>query len=345
MPAATEKNSEKIRKLDATIEGARNLLIVLQDHPDPDAIAAGVGLRAVVHHLEDVQCSFVHGGTVGRGENRALVQYLALRLRPVTDIDIDDYDCIAMVDAQPGTGNSSLPGEVVPDIVIDHHTIRNATRKAKFTDIRSRYGATATILWEYLNEVGINPEMPLATALLYAIRSDTQDLGREATDADIAAAEALHPLANKRMLGQIQRGRVPGVYFQMLNDALSEAMIYPGAIVAGLGDIHNADMLGEAADLFLRHEDVEWSLTHGFYDGSLLVSIRTLDGEPRADDVAKKIASRIGTGGGHAMLAGAQIHVKKDTARGRKELAAKVSARFLKAIGSSGKSGSRLVSS
>jgi nanoRNase/pAp phosphatase (c-di-AMP/oligoRNAs hydrolase) len=344
MPAATEKNSEKIRKLSAVLEDARSLLIVLQDHPDPDAVAAGVGLRAVAHHLQDLQCTFVHGGTVGRGENRALVQYLALRLRPVSDVDIGDYDCIAMVDAQPGSGNSSLPEDVIPQIVIDHHGIRNATRKAKFTDIRSRYGATATILWEYLNEVGLTPEMPLATALLYAIRSDTQDLGREATDADIQAAEALHPLANKRMLGQIQRGRVPGVYFQMLNEALSRAMIYPDAIVAGLGDIHNADMLGETADLFLRHEDVNWSLTHGFYDGELLVSIRTLDGEPRADQVAKKIASRIGTGGGHAMLAGAQIHVGTDSARRRKEVVAKINSRFLKAIGSSGKSGSPLVS-
>jgi nanoRNase/pAp phosphatase (c-di-AMP/oligoRNAs hydrolase) len=344
MPA-TEKNSEKIRKLQEALDGARSLLVVLQDHPDPDAIAAGVGLRAVVHHLTDIQCTFVHGGTVGRGENRALVQYLALRLRPIGDIDINDYDCIAMVDAQPGTGNSSLAADVVPAIVIDHHSIRNATRKAKFTDIRSRYGATATILWEYLQEVDVTPDIPLATALLYGIRSDTQDLGREATDADIQAAEGLHPLANKRMLGQIQRGRVPGVYFQMLNEALSEAMIYPDAIVAGLGDISNADMLGETADLFLRHESVDWALTHGFYEGELLVSIRTLNGEPRADEVARKVCYRIGTGGGHAMLAGAQIHVRKDSAKGRREIVAKVNSRFLKAIGSSGKSGSRLVSS
>ncbi|MFP4053479.1 MAG: DHH family phosphoesterase [Phycisphaerae bacterium] len=271
------------------------------------------------------------------------MQYLDLNLRPIKDVDPRDFSIVAMVDSQPRSGNASLPNDFVPHVVIDHHPIRNNTRKSAFTDIRSRYGATATILWEYLEHAGITPEMPVATALLYGIRSDTQDLGREATQADIDAAEKLHSLANKRILGQIQRGRVPGDYFQMLVDALREAVIYPNAIIASLGELHNADMLGEAADLFLRHELVGWTMAYGFYKNKALVSVRTIDGGLRAEDVVKKIISRIGTGGGHATSAGGQVPLKKKTATYRKELEKKFRDRFLRSIGSDNKKGVRLV--
>ncbi len=341
--AASDKTADRYEKLAGMLRGARTMLIVMQDHPDPDAIGAAVGLRAVAHNVNNVQCSIVHGGTVGRGENRALVQYLDLNLRPIGDINPDDFGLVAMVDAQPHSGNASLDDKFVPHVVIDHHPIRNTTRKSAFTDIRSRYGSTATILWEYLEYADITPEIPVATAMLYGIRSDTQDLGREATQADIDAAEKLHGLANKRMLGQIQRGRVPGGYFQMLVNALREAVIYPNAIIASLGELQNADMLGEAADLFLRHEQVGWTMAYGFYNDKALVSVRTVDAGVRAEDVIRKIICRIGTGGGHATSAGGQVPLKKQTATYRKELEKKFRDRFLRTIGSDNKKGVRLV--
>jgi len=108
----------------------------------------------------------------------------------------------------------------LPHVVIDHHPIRRLTRTGIVYRHPQRYGAASTILVEYLIEAGITPDTPLANRPALCIRSDTQDLGREATRADIEAIELLYPLANKRMLGIIQRGEVPRVYFQMLADAL-----------------------------------------------------------------------------------------------------------------------------
>jgi nanoRNase/pAp phosphatase (c-di-AMP/oligoRNAs hydrolase) len=79
------------------------------DSPDPDSLAAAVALRKLANNLGNLQCSIVCGGTVGRGENRALVKYLGLNLRCYAEVDYDKYDLIAMVDTQPGTGNNSLP--------------------------------------------------------------------------------------------------------------------------------------------------------------------------------------------------------------------------------------------
>ena len=77
-----------------------------------------------------------------------------------------------------------------------------------YFDVRPRYGAVSTILYEYLTETDARVDPPLATALLYAIRTDTRDLGSEACRADIDAAEALFPQVNARMLSMIQRGEI-----------------------------------------------------------------------------------------------------------------------------------------
>ena len=339
----SNKTSERLSRLAELLRGRQSMLIVMQDNPDPDAIAAAVALRELANRLGGVACSIAHGGTIGRAENRELVQYLGLNLRRLPDLYPGDFDLVALVDTQPGTGNNSLPPGFVPHIVIDHHPFRRATRGVPLTDVRGRYGATSTILWEYLVEAHITPDVPLATALLYGIGSDTQDLGREATQADLRAHEALFPLANKRMLGQIQRGQVPDAYYQMLLKGLTGALLCGNAIVSGLGDVDNPDMVGEVADLLLRHERAQWSLCYGFHEGQTLFSIRTIDGARRADEVAHHVASHVGTSGGHAAMAGGQIPLRTDSPRRRTRLERLIRDRFFAVLGLDGQTCARLV--
>jgi len=340
----SHRTSLKFRKLIDLLKGKSRLLIVMQDNPDPDAIAAAVALRKLVNALGDLKCSIAHGGTIGRGENRALVKYLDLNLHGLAYVSFDQFDLVALVDTQPGTGNSSLPAQILPDIVFDHHPFRRATRHVRFSDVRKDYGAACTILWEYLVKADLTPDITLATAMLYGIGSDTQDLGREATSADIEAFEALYPLANKRMLSQIQRGTVPKEYFQMLSQALQNARLYEDrVIVAHLGPIDNPDMVGEMADLLLREDDTIWTLCTGFYNGKLWISVRTDDQANRADLIVKHVVVRHGTGGGHMTYAGGQIPLLKDTKSEMAHLENLVRRRFLKALGVDERRGERLV--
>ncbi len=321
------------------------MLIVMQDNPDPDSIASAVALRRLANELGGVRCTIAHGGTVGRAENQELVHYLELTLRSFRDVATGRFEMIAMVDTQPGTGNNSLPLDVLPDIVIDHHPVRRLCRSIRFTDIRSIYGATSTILWEYLTAARITPDKPLATALLYGIRSDTQDFDQETTDADIHAVTALYPLANRRMLGQIQRGRVPLAYYQMLTDAMANARLYGRCVVSKIGNVDNPDMIGEVADLLLRYEDVDWSLCYGFYGGQALLSLRTQDTTRHAGDVARQIVRRIGTGGGHATMAGGQIALRggEDAGGYRDKVEELILQRFLNVLEIRSRKGRRLV--
>jgi nanoRNase/pAp phosphatase (c-di-AMP/oligoRNAs hydrolase) len=302
-----------------------------------------MALRRLANALAGLKCSIAHGGTVGRGENRALVHYLNLNMLQCGQIKFEQYDLIAIVDTQPGTGNNSLPRNTIPQIVFDHHPFRRTTRLCEFYDVRREYGATSTILLEYLQQAGLVPNVHLATALLYAIRSDTQDLGREATKADILAIESLYPVANKRMLSEIQRGSVPKEYFRMLSEALQNARVYQKSIVTHIGQTNNPDMIGEVADLFLREDNTNWTMCTGFFEGKLLISIRTTQVKNRADKAVKFIVARRGTGGGHLTYAGGQIPLKKDSESQRRKLKQFIENKFLKALGISEKRCSALI--
>ncbi|MCE5186976.1 MAG: DHH family phosphoesterase [Planctomycetaceae bacterium] len=323
----------KLEQLTQVLRGHTTMLITMQDNPDPDSIASACALRKLANTLSEVQCSIAHGGTVGRAENRALVEYLGLNLRQIGQLDLSQFELFAMVDTQPGAGNNSLPSEIEPDIVIDHHPCRPLTRHCRFTDIRSRYGATGTILVEYLNAAKIKLEMSLATALLYAIRSDTQDLGRDTVHADIRAITHLYPLANKRMLSDIQRGKVERVYFQMLVDALKNARVIDHAIVTHLGEVENPDMIGEVADLLLREDSTEWVMVCGFFRDKMLLSLRTSRQDASADKVARHLVARKGTGGGHPSYAGGQLSLEGLTERQKAVLVKKIVERFVKKVG------------
>lgn len=323
--------AQKLKALEAILSNSTTAIIVLQDNPDPDALAAAMAFRELAHRLRALRCTVSSGGTVGRAENRALVHYLGLKVRPFAHDNLDRFDLIALLDTQPGTGNNALPTDAVPHVVIDHHPLQAMTRHVPFRDIRPRCGATSTILFDYLVTAGIVPDPRLATALLYGIRSDTQDFGRESTRADTEAFGALYPLANKRMLGQIQRGRVPSAYFRMLETALNSAVVCGRSVLSGLGRVDNPDMIAEVADLLMRHEKVDWSLCWGYQAERALLSIRTTRSDKSAASVIRKIVGRKGTGGGHRLMAGGQVPMRGASDAERRKLDRVIRQRFLRA--------------
>ena len=232
-------------------------------------------------------------------------------------------------------------------VVFDHHPIRRLTRTARFTDIRSRYGATCSILYEYLTAAQLDIPTRLATAMIYGIRSDTQDLGRESTRADIEAYLGLYPLANARVLGRIVLAPLPHSYYSQLRIALDRAMVYGDRIVSFLGEIDSPEMVAEIADLLLRAENVRWSMCIGVVDGWIHLSLRTLEREGNAGRIVRNLGGRKGYGGGHHALAAAQIPIPTTNGNGitKKSVDAMVRGltnRFLKATGNAETRGSRL---
>jgi nanoRNase/pAp phosphatase (c-di-AMP/oligoRNAs hydrolase) len=333
----------RLARLWSVLDGAKTMLIVVQDNPDPDAIAAAAALREIANEIHGIACSVAHTGAVGRAENMALLDYLRLNTRELDTLELSRFDRLGMVDAQPGAGNVKFDPSVRLDVVIDHHPIRRETKSARFTDIRRRYGATCSMLYEYLDAAQIEIPTRLATAMIYGIRSDTQDLGRESTRADVEAYLALYPLANARVLGRIVSAPLPHSYFSTLRVALDKAVVYGDRIVSYLGELDSPEMIAETADLLLRAEDVRWAMCLGVIPGWIHLSLRTDERERNAGRIARNLGGRRGFGGGHQALAAAQIpipngHDQKKTAA----MVRSLTTRFLRATGGATEAGTKL---
>lgn len=327
------KSPDKCSRLMELLRNRRTLLIVMQNFPDPDAIAAAAALRELARSQGDVITTLACGGFVGRAENQALLKYLGLNIQPLTNDALSGFDCIAMVDTQPGAGNNTLDVQTVPDIVVDHHPIRPLTRRSPFFDIRRQYGATSTIFQEYLACCRLPVPVPLATALLYGIRSDTADFGREATQADIGAFLALYPASNKRMLGRIAMARVPRAYFQAIAKALTRAKSSGNCVFTDLGPVTNPDIVSEVADLLLRDEEACWALCLGQHQGEILLSLRTSSQPADAGRLMHRLVTPGGTGGGHAMMAGGQFPLNTTDPAEIQKTVDRIISRFLSKLG------------
>ena len=73
------------------------------------------------------------------------------------------------------------------DLVVDRHPAQIGYR-AVFRDIRPDYGSTCTILTEHLRAVDGNISERTATAMLYAIESDTLFFDRQTNRVDLDAS-------------------------------------------------------------------------------------------------------------------------------------------------------------
>jgi len=319
------------------------LVILPHDNPDPDALASAAAIKYLAATLAKKESHIVLGGIVGRAENRAMLTYLNITLVPVGEVHFGGDTQVVLVDTQPGRSNNSLPEGIVPAGVIDHHPAYGRYDRIPFVDLREEYGATSSIVTEYLEESKLVPEAKIATALFYGITAETQDLGREATAADIEAAHFLYPYTNKRRLAKIENARVPREYFRVFREGIERATLYDRVVVSMLGEVQYPDMVAELADFLLRLDQVEWAAAIGTFGTCLHVSIRTTDREQNAGDLLQRVlGSR--SAGGHDMIAGGRIAVGEDPAA-HERAAAMVRDRLLSAIGVDAAAGQPLVRS
>ena len=315
------------------IRGKGSVLIVTHNNPDPDSLASASALRHLLLVKLGVESVIAFGGKIGRSENRCMVDALEIDVIPLEDLDLDDFPVVCMVDTQPGTGNNAYPVEREVHVVIDHHPVKPLTSKVRWVDVRDGYGASATILYEYLVCQQVYLATRLATLLFYAIKSETQDLGREWVKADRQAYLALVPLANNKILYEITHPEAPREYFRSFGMALTNARIYDRALVFNLADIDNPDMVSEMADFLLRVEGVDTVLGIARFQGDGVISLRTRNHSLRAGLAAQALLQGLGTAGGHGLIAGGQILSIDDAQGALDEIVDELTKRLLGVLG------------
>jgi len=303
--------AQRLAGLLETVEDGERVLILTHDNPDPDALASAAALSFLLEHTASVETTVALGGIVGRAENRALVQELGLEYQRIEQLDASRNTLIALVDTQPRAGNNSLPAGRIASVVIDHHPPRPETTAATFVDIRPDYGASCSMLVEYLRMADLEPTPELATALFYGIQSETMDLGREACESDVEASVFLYPRSDPAAIARIRHARVPASYFRSMHEALAVARRYDNVVTIPLNTLAYPDMVAEMADVFMQMAGVDWTIALGRYRDQLLFSVRTYKSDAHAGSLAQLAVGDRGSAGGHGSLAGGQVDIKR----------------------------------
>jgi nanoRNase/pAp phosphatase (c-di-AMP/oligoRNAs hydrolase) len=327
------RTMRQVEQVKARFEGAESVLILLQDDPDPDAIASGLALRQVLGRNKG-STPLGSFGRVTRPENIAMVKLLEIEIEKVTKQAVNKFDRVAVVDLQP-PHLANPPAKV--DLVIDHHP-EQFTYKSHLKDIRPSYGATSTILLEYLLCTGSSIGTRLATAMLYGIKSDTFALSREVNEWDVEAFSYLYPLANQNLMRRIERPELPPAALDALSLALKNRRVIDKVAFVHLGRVERDDLIPQMADFSLSFEGIEWAFVSGVYESNYIISVRNVGYVRAAGRVLREAFGHIGAAGGHASMAKAIIPLAQFPRtwdidpRNLRHINSKVQQLFLKAL-------------
>ncbi len=192
------------------------------------------------------------------------------------------------------------------DLVIDHHP-EQPGYSAVFKDIRPDYGSTSTILTEHLRAVDVNISERTATALLYAIKSDTLFFARHTNRVDLEAFTFLYPLADAALIRKMEGAEITMERLEYVMRAYQSGQLADQIFTAFLGSVPREDLIPYTADFFLQLEDVKWTIISGIVGDCLIISVRNLGYLRNAGEFVKKYFAEIGNAGGHRAMAKAVI--------------------------------------
>ncbi len=301
------ETKQKLRELRSIVGEGDRVAILMQDDPDPDAMSSAMALRALLGRNRQTT-PFFSFKPVTRPENRTMVHLLEIEIEPASVETLAGFDKIAMVDVQPPYFDNRLPRA---DIVFDHHP-GYAPSTVLFEDVRTKYGATASIMTEYFVASEERISERLATALLYGIRSDSLALSRRVTDDVLQAIVHLYPIANLNMLRQIDRPEIPQSFARVLSRVLARLETTDRLVAVNLGKVERDDMVVQVADFCLQFEGVEWVAVAGKLGRDLVIAVRCYGtGRDSAGEAAKNLFGDIGSAGGHHNMAKAVVPLRK----------------------------------
>jgi nanoRNase/pAp phosphatase (c-di-AMP/oligoRNAs hydrolase) len=210
---------------------------------------------------------------------------------------------IALVDAQPPYFGDILPRA---DIVFDHHP-QSVQYESSFKDVRKNYGATSTILTEYLMSNNIKINQRLATALLYGIKTDTFMLERKVSTADIEAFNYVYPQANHNLMRRMEHPSLSPEEINFFIKALQRQNLIEKILFTHLGLVKREDIIPRLADFCLQVAGAEWSVVSGVFQKKLVISIRNVGYVKNAGEIIRKIFPDSSIAGGHRTMAKAVI--------------------------------------
>lgn len=302
-PAAKPRRpAELVKRLLAQFGPEDRVLVVIA--ADPDALASSLAIKRLLWRRV-ANVTIAHVNQISRPDNLAMTRLLSIPLTPLAQVDLNAFSKKVMVDSQPH--HNAGFANIKVDVVIDHHPVGEASASCAFCDIRPRYGATSTIMTEYIRGAGIKPSSRLATALVYGIKTDTTSFGRYALLEDVQAFQYLFPKANQSVLRKIEFSEMRLKDLALLHLALDRFVVRKHSMFVHLGEVSSPDNLVQIADFFLRVDSVDTCAVSGVHQDNLVVILRNAGYRINVGRLAEGAFGEFGAAGGHKAMARAEI--------------------------------------
>jgi nanoRNase/pAp phosphatase (c-di-AMP/oligoRNAs hydrolase) len=290
LPLPTSTTPDRPRAFAAALSAAKgkHILIPLKGHPDPDGIACALAQAHLCHRLGVGKTTIGYSHELSHRENRALVKLLNLELKKMKSVkEAGQVDYLALVDANDLDSDLADAEGLEVLTVVDHHRASVAP-KARFVDLRTDVGATATIFVEYLQELApldaeSEDDRRIATALMHGLATDTDDYTL-ARGADFRAAAQIAELCDRDLLQELSRRLIAPNAMDVIARALAALVVRRNFAMAGVGFVSEGerDTIAQAADFLVRREDIDTCVVYGvvgdrFIEGSLRTHSPSVD--------------------------------------------------------------------
>lgn len=298
LPATQKK---RYKKLLENISGEDVIGIMI--NADPDAMASALALKRLFWRKvkKTIICRI---NAIKRSDNQAMVNLLNLQIPYANRVDTSQVTKWATVDAQPH--HHPRLANIKFDIIIDHHP-PDKELEAPFLDIRDNFGATSSMLTEYLRAAGIKPSAKLATALFYGIKTDTDNFARSSSANDIKAFKYLYPFVNLNTIKKIESSEINKGNLEDFRAAFENLEFIGNAVYIHMGTVDDADVLVILADFFLKMAEASWCFVSGIYGQKVVIIARNAGFRLHAGKLVQRLFEDIGSAGGHKNAARVEI--------------------------------------
>ena len=278
--------------------------VYIQTHnfPDPDAISSAFGMSALLR-TRGIESTICYYGKIDKYSTKKMIEKLGIDIVSLDDIDdMDESDEVILVDSQAGEANvKDISGNHI--ICIDHHPTTESVNY-RFSDIRPKVGACASIVAGYFVVNNIKMDKDVATALMYGLKVDTNNLSRGVSNTDLNMFYTLYNLADMELINSLESSTLEFEDLAAYANAIKSIKVYDNVSFANTGNHCPEPLIASISDFMMLIAGVHVCVVYSIKVDGIKISVRSDSPELDAGKLTNEALLGFGSGGGHMSMAG-----------------------------------------
>ncbi len=319
--------TQRLQSLIEILDGHR-IFIQTHNFPDPDALSAAFGVQQLLE-IFGIKAVICYKGSIAKASTQKMVELFGIKMMNadlIEDMCAEDY--IITVDAQADNPNiAKLPGTVVA--CIDHHPT-SVPYEYKYKDVRI-CGSCASLAADYYFSNKLSIDRNTATALMYGLKMDTDNLNRGMTDIDVEMFRRLFYYSDADILTQLMSQQMAFADLGAFISTLSGIKVFDGIAFASISSDVSDGLIAEVCDFMLELVEVEFAVAYTVRENGVKISVRSGLDYLDAGTITSNALEEIGTGGGHGVMAGGFVP-KSSIEEAEFDLEEEIQNRFINAV-------------